>query len=236
MKAKHGMPQVCGAIDCTHVQVDLLGNEQATDFFDKDKTYSITLQAIVDSNTRFLDIFAGFSRVVHDARVFSNSGFKLAVDRDDRLNGRPRVIGGVPIPELLIGDAGFAQSSWMLIPIPGYNLALMFEQFNFKHSSTRMCVEQSFDILKGIWHILKRTMHLVDMKIVPCIIYYCCILHNIMLDSADVVNEDLPLLAHHDEGLPQFRSQRVITDEALAIKNAIVEHLWSMEGHSILSG
>ena len=78
-------------------------------------------------------------------------------------------------------------------------------------------------------------MHLVGIEMVPHIIYCCCILYNIMFDRTNVVNKDLPFLGHHDEGVLQFRSQRVIIDEALAIRNAIVEHLWSIEGHSILS-
>lgn len=42
-EAKPGIPQVCGAIDCTHIQVDLRSNECASDLFDKDKNYSFTL-------------------------------------------------------------------------------------------------------------------------------------------------------------------------------------------------
>ena len=94
------------AIDCTHVQVDLARNECATDFFNKDKNYNFILQAIGDSDTQFFDIFAIFLEVVHDARLVSNFGFKLAMDR-----GRPSVIGGVSILELHTRDAGFAQNS-----------------------------------------------------------------------------------------------------------------------------
>ena len=85
-------------------------------------------------------------------------------------------------------------------------MPLIFNQFNFKHSSRRMCVERSFGILKGVWHILKRTMYSIDMKMMQRIIDCCCIIHNIMLDKRDVVNEDLPPLGHHDEELLQFRS------------------------------
>ena len=38
----------------------------------------------------------------------------------------------------------------MLIPILDYNLAPMLNQFNFKHSSTKICFKQSFGILKGV--------------------------------------------------------------------------------------
>jgi hypothetical protein len=88
-----------------------------------------------------------------------------------------------------------------------------------------MCIERSFGILKRIRRILKRTMHMVDISMVPRIIYCCCILHNIMLDRGDVINEELPLVGHHDKGVLQFRNHWIISDEALAIRNAIVDHL-----------
>jgi len=43
-----GNPQVCGAIDIIHVEVDFLGNKKSTHFYDKDRRYSFILQAIVD--------------------------------------------------------------------------------------------------------------------------------------------------------------------------------------------
>jgi hypothetical protein len=68
-----------------------------------------------------------------------------------------------------------------------------------------MCVERLFGILKRVWCILKRTMHMVDISMVPRIIYCRCILHNIILDRPDDVNEELPLVGHHDEEVPQLK-------------------------------
>jgi hypothetical protein len=83
-----GIPQVCGVIDCTHVEVELPGRSRATDYFDKDKDYSYVVQAIVDTDMRFLDVFAGFPGVVHDLRVLRNSGFFQLVEGGNRLNGQ----------------------------------------------------------------------------------------------------------------------------------------------------
>ena len=41
------------------------------------------MQAIVDCNTRFLDILLGFLGIVHDAWIISNSSFKVVVDHDN---------------------------------------------------------------------------------------------------------------------------------------------------------
>lgn len=47
------MPQVCGAIDYIHIQVDFPANERSTDFFDEDKDYSFILRTIVDEDQGF---------------------------------------------------------------------------------------------------------------------------------------------------------------------------------------
>ena len=134
------IPQVCGAIDCTHVEVDLPGNARSTDFYDKDHDYSFVVQAIVDSDMRFLDVFAGFPGVVHDIRVLRNSSFFKSVEDGERLNGPKRRIAGTWILELIVGDAGYTQSEWMLVPLPGRNLHGMYESYNYKQSSTRIIV------------------------------------------------------------------------------------------------
>jgi hypothetical protein len=46
---------------------------------------------------------------------------------------------------------------------------------------------------------------MVDISMVPRIIYCRCILHNIILDRPDDVNEELPLVGHHDEEVPQLK-------------------------------
>jgi hypothetical protein len=51
---------VCGAIDCIHVEVELPGCTSSTNYFDKDKDYSNVVQAIVDTNMQFLDVFVEF--------------------------------------------------------------------------------------------------------------------------------------------------------------------------------
>ena len=224
-----GIPQACGAIDCTHVEIELPKNAQSTDFYDKDHDYSYVVQAIVDSEMQFLDIFAGFPGVVHDDRVLKNSGFYKAVEEGQLLNGPKRQIQGIWIPELIIGDAGYTQSEWMLVPLPGRNLHGLHESYNHKHSSTRIIVERAFGRLKGVWRILYKPMWSPNEAMVPKLIYVCCILHNILLEFNDTIDEDVPLSGHHDEGRRQQISRHVITNEAEIIREAIIQHLHVVE-------
>jgi hypothetical protein len=66
-------------------------------------------------------------------------------------------------------------------------------------------------------------------KLVPKLIYICCLLHNIMLEHNDIVDDDVPLVSHHDEGRRQQISKQVVSSEAEEIRDAILEHLALIE-------
>jgi hypothetical protein len=126
------IPQVRGAFDSTHMEAELPGCSRSTDYFDKDKDYSYVVQAIVDTDMRFLDVFAGFFDVVHDLRILRNSGFFQLVEGGNRLNGQKQQIQGKWIPELIVGDFGYTQLEWMLVPLPWRNLHGIYDDYNYK--------------------------------------------------------------------------------------------------------
>jgi hypothetical protein len=105
----------------------------------------------------------------------------------------------------------------MLVPLLGRNLRGIYEDYNYKQSSTRIIVEQAFGRLKGIWRVLHRPIWNPDEKLVSQLIYVCCILHNIMLEHNDTVDDDIPLVGHHDEGRRQQISRQVVSSEAKEI-------------------
>ena len=60
-------------------------------------------------------------------------------------------IAGKHLPYKLIGDAAYPLRPWMYNPFKGSSegLPAYKTNWNFIQSSTRMCVEQPFGILKG---------------------------------------------------------------------------------------
>jgi hypothetical protein len=66
-------------------------------------------------------------------------------------------------------------------------------------------------------------------KLVPKLIYICCLLHNIMLEHNDIVDDDVPLVSHHDEGRCQQIFRQVVNSEAKEIQDAILGHLALIE-------
>ena len=48
-------------------------------------------------------------------------------------------------------------------------------------------------------------------KLVPKLIYVCCFLHNIMLKHNDIIDDDVPLVGHHDEGRHQQIFRQIVS-------------------------
>uniref|UniRef100_A0A3Q2YV74 DDE Tnp4 domain-containing protein n=1 Tax=Hippocampus comes TaxID=109280 RepID=A0A3Q2YV74_HIPCM len=156
-----GFPQVLGAIDGTHIPIIRRHD------------------SVVDRSNRFIDIFIGWPGSVHDARVFANSPLYQNRTSGSLFWGDERDIGGVPVPLVLLGDAAYPLSTWLMKPFSDNGrLTQPQKEFNYKHSRARMVVENAFGRLKGRWRILLKTQdtHLVNLK---NIVAACCTLHNL---------------------------------------------------------
>ena len=135
------------------------------------------IQAIVNHNYLFTDIYIGWPGRVHDARVLVHSDFyKQAVAVLP--SSKSKLIGGVQAPPYIIGDAAYPLKSWLMKPFPQTELTEDMKTYNYRISRPRMVVENAFGRLKGRWrHLIKRCDMTVDK--VPNIIAACCVLHNV---------------------------------------------------------
>ena len=71
---KFGLPNIVGAIDCTHIKIlapptDLHPEE----YINRKNVHSINEQAICDSDCKFVDLVAAWPGSVHDSRIFKTS-------------------------------------------------------------------------------------------------------------------------------------------------------------------
>eukprot|EP01018_Ginkgo_biloba_P029638 Gb_38709 [translate_table: standard] len=136
---KQGFPN-CGAIDATHIQMDLPYYESLVDWYDREHNYSMIVQAIIDSNMRFLDICTGWPGSLNDTRLLRNSPFYRLCEGGERLNGHLVSIGTIDMREYIVGDGGYPLLPWLIIH---FSRAVTNAQklFNFKLSSMRIVVE-----------------------------------------------------------------------------------------------
>lgn len=93
------------------------------------------------------------------------------------------------IQPYLLGDAGYALSADIIVPYPGERLTPDLpqeqEDFNFEHSSTRMCVERAFGMLKMRLRVLCGKVYVKDPYIMSLYTSCACILRNLMVARND---------------------------------------------------
>ena len=138
------------------------------------------MQAVVDHDGYFTDVYVGWPGRVHDARVLSNSDIYRRGERGDLFSSdHTHAIGGAHIPVVLVGDAAYPLRPWLMKPYINSG-SLTYEQqcFNASLSRARVIVEHSFGRLKGRWRCLRNKVN-VDVTDVPELVGACCTLHNI---------------------------------------------------------
>ena len=68
----YGIPQIMGAIDGRHIEINAPPDNHE-DYFNQKQHYSVNLQGIIDSNLKFIHVTVGYPGSLHDARVPSSS-------------------------------------------------------------------------------------------------------------------------------------------------------------------
>jgi hypothetical protein len=213
----------CGAIDGTHFPVELPRGEESIDYYDYKKNISVSLQAIVDLNLKFLDVTCGWPGSMQDSRLLRNSGFYGdMVYKKSKLHGPTyRCADGSAMREFLLADAGYPLYDWLIVPY-ARGIDMRRDQWNFMHSSTRMCVERAFGRLKGVWRILSRILWKPRVHTLGPMVYCCCILHNLMIEHNEVVNPEICVDAHPPGYGPVLVPTREYFDGGPEARNQLV--------------
>ncbi|KAL6204108.1 hypothetical protein ACLB2K_021377 [Fragaria x ananassa] len=197
-----GFPNCCGAIDITHITMTVPATDDSSDvWLDDEKNCSMTLQAVVDPDMRFRNIVTGWPGSLSDDIVLQSSGFFKLCEEGTYLNGKEMVLSeGTEVREYIVGDSGFPLLEWLMTPYQGTKLSDDKAEFNKRLSATQMVARRAFVRLKERWKLIQGAMWLPDKNKLPRIILACCILHNIIIDMEDQVQDDMPLSHHHDSG------------------------------------
>ena len=112
------IPQTVGAIDGPHIEINSPTGESKIDYFNRKQRCSISTQAVVGGNLKFLDIATGYPGSIHDARILRDSALYIQAERNILLTEPTDVMDGYKI-----------RHTWLVIPFPN-NLNLSQEQKN----------------------------------------------------------------------------------------------------------
>lgn len=232
-QAKQWFPNCIGAIDGSHIYIAAPSNTiVAADHRNRNKSFSILLQAVVDSKCYFTSINTGPPGSLHDSAHFKSSELYRKVEEgimggfhDDPLSWD----AALPFPPYILADRGYPLLSWCITPFKrgpmGMTLTREEVWFNRKHSSTRMSVERAFGILKERFKEIG-TKSSLKLDFLPTVVHCCCVLHNIMLASKDrtldqiLVDCNLPPMddtkltrREEDEGFRPPRPMGLVSEE-----------------------
>lgn len=232
-QSKQWLPNCIGAIDGSHIYIASPSNTiVAADHRNRYKSFSILLQGVVDTKCYFTSINTGPPGSLHDSAHFKSTELYRKVEEgvmrgfhDDPLN----LPAGLPFPPYIVANRGYPLLSWCITPFKtgpmGVPLSREELWFNRKHSSTRMCVERGFGILKSRFKEIG-TKSSLKLDFLPIVVHCCCVLHNILLASKDrtldqiLIDCHLPLMEdtavpHRDEeeGFLPPRPMGLVTEE-----------------------
>ncbi|XP_067216641.1 uncharacterized protein [Linepithema humile] len=122
------IPQLLRAIDCTHIRIEKPSTSEQL-YCNRKKFFSIHLQAIVDSNMRFTNVYIGEPGSLHDARILKMSLIY------ERANEEKETV--FPNDTFLLGDSAYPSLPWLVPPFhDNGHLTPQQIEFNFIHSST----------------------------------------------------------------------------------------------------
>lgn len=179
---KAGIPGVIGAIDGTHIIIKAPQNSRVC-YYDRNKNFSIAMQAVVAPDKRFIDITCGEPGSLHDSRVLRRS--KLYHNVQENYEEM------FPNHTFLIGDSAYPASQWIVPSFRSHELVSEHhERFNKMHSNTRIVVENAFGLLKNRFRRLLHFTEQTDLNNVTNIVVSACILHNVCILMDDI--NDLP--------------------------------------------
>ncbi|XP_034945557.1 putative nuclease HARBI1 [Chelonus insularis] len=171
--------QIIGAIDGCHVRIRRPVHHQE-DYYNRKRYHSIILQAVANSDKVFTDVYIGEPGSMHDARVFRRSPLYEKALTDPNFFGT----------YFLLGDTAYPSTPWMITPFrDNGHLTPGQRQFNYRHSSTRIVIEQAFGLLRARFRRLIRFDNLRVDIIVKCVMA-SCILHNICILHDDPIEDD----------------------------------------------
>ncbi|XP_076026160.1 uncharacterized protein LOC143015901 [Genypterus blacodes] len=177
-------PQCAGALGATHIPIctPKEHKEEPSDYINMRGWHSIILQAVVDHNVCFTDVYAGWPGCSHNSTVLAGSDLLLRAE-DSPVGSlfpweKSIMIDGVEVPVHLIGDASYPLKPWLMKGYSQHQLSPEQRRFTHTLTSARSVVDAAFTRLKGRWQCLQKKND-INHTMMARVVTACCVLHNI---------------------------------------------------------
>ena len=216
------IPNVLGAIDCTHVLIQK-PSEFPHSFVNRKGWPSINVQAVCDFEGRFINIYAKWPGATHDSFILRQSELFQRFEMG-HINGR------------LLGDSGYPLKPWLMVPFAVPTNGPQ-ENFNEGLRRGRVKIEQAFGICKKRFLCLRSELKVHPSK--ACLMIVCAAMLNNLATQRNLpilyAPEDVDAAAAAEEVYPQqpyFHPDAALADvglgalSGLAMRQHIVEQFF----------
>lgn len=223
-----GFPHVCGAIDGKLIKAFKPDNS-GSDFYCVHKsTFGVILLAVVDGDYRFLYYNIGSKGTEGDSTVFKRSSFYQALQTN--LLNIPESLYiqelDINMPFLFLGDNAFEFNRRMLCPFDKRFMIRREQIFNYKMSSTRIIVEQTFGIMVQRFRCLLGPLY-VDPSGLDEVVSAIVTLHNFLRRVLGEVDPLLATLVNYEGiGIDRYQAPSKAEEvrQATNIRNILSRH------------
>ncbi|GMN47406.1 hypothetical protein TIFTF001_016582 [Ficus carica] len=222
------LPNCCGVLGFGKFEIDgdILGENG-----------SLLVQALVDSDGRFLDVSAGWPSNLKPETILHQTKLYLGVEETrDLLNGHCYELSdGRSIPQYVLGDSCFPLLPWLLTPYrkpkeddEGRGFSSEQMAFNAVHSRAVGLVGTAFGRVRSRWRLLAREWKEECVEFLPFVVVTCCLLHNFVMKCSEPnVEEDSWGVRDGEEeeekGFPVFEGE--VSESGERIRDALAAHL-----------
>ncbi|XBH60384.1 hypothetical protein VPH35_114992 [Triticum aestivum] len=213
----YNMHNCCGVICTTHIP---FGPN-----CDHEKNGSIQMQVVVDTETRFMNIWLEVADSVTKLSILHDSEIFEGCEKRDWLNGSKlkAALDGSEVREYIIGDAGYPLLSWLITPYQE-DLSDSKVEFNRRHSAATTCAPKALARFQDTWKYLQGDAWWpVNPETMSKIICAFCMLHNIVID----MEEDAAV-----QNIENVR--RLKNEDAVSVRDMLLQHF--LIGRSSESG
>lgn len=205
------IPNVIGAIDCTHVRIQSPGGDNANLYVNRKGYFSFNVQAVVGPDYRFYDFVCRWAGSTHDSRIFNHSQLHQRLERGE-------------IEGILLGDSGYSCTKFLLTPLL-HPQSSPENRYNSAHRRGRCIVERTFGIWKRKFSVLSADSRIrlrIDSVMNVCCA--CAYLHNTLISLNDEIDDESYsyVVDDHQPSLPENDSPR-----GSALRRSIIDTIFA---------
>lgn len=216
------LPNCCGVLGFDQFQIDgdeLLGEDG-----------SLMVQALVDSEGRFLDVSAGWPSTMSPETMLRQSRLFSGVEESRELLDGPcfELSDGNSIPQYIMGDYCFPLLPWLLTPFVksecSNGLNSSEGAFNSVHREAMELVGTAFGRVRARWKLVSQRWKEECIESFPFIIVTCCLLHNFLIKCSEALPDVNVGDSEDQEVMNAFEGE--VDDDGVRIRDALALHLY----------